>query len=384
MIFPFNYGFVPQTIAADEDALDVLVLMSEPVHPGSFLRAKPIGLMTMVMAAATPRGHTPRKGGGGDVEFGGFNTPRGGAEGEGAEAAGGAAADVKDPSSPMDEAVYAAADAQAAAARAASAAAPAGKIVPIARGDVSTATTPRIDTGDGRGLLSLTSADLGVAGVSDDKVIAVHADDPNFNSYNDIADLPPHRLQVSWKEREEKSWSLFEVEVEGERERETATGAKGKLEKGKGLTSSQQNLDKNKHIFFFTTGDQALRPRLLERREEGAESLRGRLRGTRGGDARAGEGGRGVPRGVPAQEAQDRVERDMRRRLSSSSVVKLGTEGEEERERFGGKKISLTSLFFSRDSRKQKHFYLSAPSLSFPFSPSLKIRSRFFHVRATN
>ena len=167
MIFPFNYGFVPQTIAADEDALDVLVLMSEPVHPGSFLRAKPIGLMTMVMAAATPRGHTPRKGGGGDVEFGGFNTPRGGAEGEGAEAAGGAAADVKDPSSPMDEAVYAAADAQAAAARAASAAAPAGKIVPIARGDVSTATTPRIDTGDGRGLLSLTSADLGVAGVSD-------------------------------------------------------------------------------------------------------------------------------------------------------------------------------------------------------------------------
>lgn len=197
LIFPFNYGFVPQTIAADEDALDVLVLMSEPVHPGSFLRAKPIGLMTMVMAAATPRGHTPRKGGGGDVEFGGFNTPRGGAEGEGAEAAGGAAADVKDPSSPMDEAVYAAADAQAAAARAASAAAPAGKIVPIARGDVSTATTPRIDTGDGRGLLSLTSADLGVAGVSDDKVIAVHADDPNFNSYNDIADLPPHRLQVS-------------------------------------------------------------------------------------------------------------------------------------------------------------------------------------------
>ena len=118
--------------------------------------------------------------------------------------------------------------------------------VPIARGDVSTATTPRIDTGDGRGLLSLTSADLGVAGVSDDKVIAVHADDPNFNSYNDIADLPPHRLQVSWKEREEKSWSLFEVEVEGERERETATGAKGKLEKGKGLTSSQQILDKKK------------------------------------------------------------------------------------------------------------------------------------------
>ena len=199
LVFPFNYGFVPQTIAADEDALDVLVLMSEPVHPGSFLRAKPIGLMTMVMAAATPRGHTPRKGGSGNVEFGGFNTPRGGAgeEEEGAAAAAAADDKAKDqgPASPKSEAIYAAADAQAAAARAAAAAAPAGKIVPVARGDVSTATTPRIDTGDGRGLLSLTSADLGVAGVSDDKVIAVHADDPNFNSYNSIADLPPHRLQ---------------------------------------------------------------------------------------------------------------------------------------------------------------------------------------------
>ena len=205
LIFPFNYGFVPQTIAADEDALDVLVLMSEPVHPGSFLRAKPIGLMTMVMAAATPRGHTPRKANTSEnVEFGGFNTPRGGAGGGGeGEAAGeaaaapadAAAAATGDGSSPMDDAVYAAADAQAAAARAATAAAPPGKIVPVARGDVSTATTPRIDTGDGRGLLSLTSADLGLTGVSDDKVIAVHADDPNFNSYNDIADLPPHRLQ---------------------------------------------------------------------------------------------------------------------------------------------------------------------------------------------
>ena len=182
LIFPFNYGFVPQTIAADDDALDVLVLMSEPVHPGSFLRAKPIGLMTMVRAAATPKaGHTPRKGGRGfsdNVEFGGFSTPRdgdGGGEGGDAAAADAAAA-------PMDAAGTAAA-------------APAGKVVPVSRGDVSTATTPRMDTGDGRGLLSLTPADLGLAGVSDVKVIAVHADDPNFNSYNDIADLPPHRLQ---------------------------------------------------------------------------------------------------------------------------------------------------------------------------------------------
>lgn len=31
-------------------------------------------------------------------------------------------------------------------------------------------------------------------GEQDDKVIAVHADDPEFRDYNDIADLPQHRL----------------------------------------------------------------------------------------------------------------------------------------------------------------------------------------------
>ena len=29
----------------------------------------------------------------------------------------------------------------------------------------------------------------------DDKIIAVHVDDPEFDSYRDIADLPPHRLR---------------------------------------------------------------------------------------------------------------------------------------------------------------------------------------------
>ena len=31
-------------------------------------------------------------------------------------------------------------------------------------------------------------------GEQDDKVIAVHADDPEFRDYNDISDLPQHRL----------------------------------------------------------------------------------------------------------------------------------------------------------------------------------------------
>ena len=31
-------------------------------------------------------------------------------------------------------------------------------------------------------------------GERDDKVIAVHADDPEYRSYNDISELPKHRL----------------------------------------------------------------------------------------------------------------------------------------------------------------------------------------------
>lgn len=46
--YPANYGFIPQTIGDDHDPLDVLVLMQEPVYPLSILRARPIGMMTMV------------------------------------------------------------------------------------------------------------------------------------------------------------------------------------------------------------------------------------------------------------------------------------------------------------------------------------------------
>lgn len=31
-------------------------------------------------------------------------------------------------------------------------------------------------------------------GEHDDKIIAVHADDPEFNSYKDVSELPPHRM----------------------------------------------------------------------------------------------------------------------------------------------------------------------------------------------
>ncbi|KFM26242.1 Soluble inorganic pyrophosphatase 2 [Auxenochlorella protothecoides] len=48
VVYPHNYGFIPQTYCADNDPLDILVLMQEPVVPFSFLRARPIGVMQMV------------------------------------------------------------------------------------------------------------------------------------------------------------------------------------------------------------------------------------------------------------------------------------------------------------------------------------------------
>lgn len=48
VIYPANYGFIPQTLGDDHDPLDVLVLMQEAVAPLSILRVRPIGVMIMV------------------------------------------------------------------------------------------------------------------------------------------------------------------------------------------------------------------------------------------------------------------------------------------------------------------------------------------------
>jgi inorganic pyrophosphatase len=47
VVYPANYGFIPRTLGDDEDPLDVLVLMQEPVQPLSIVRARPIGMMLM-------------------------------------------------------------------------------------------------------------------------------------------------------------------------------------------------------------------------------------------------------------------------------------------------------------------------------------------------
>lgn len=48
VVYPHNYGFIPQTLCEDHDPMDVLVLMQEPVYPMSFLKVRPIGLMQMI------------------------------------------------------------------------------------------------------------------------------------------------------------------------------------------------------------------------------------------------------------------------------------------------------------------------------------------------
>ena len=46
--FPFDYGFVPQTLWDDDDALDVIILATFPLHPGILVRVRPVGLMKMI------------------------------------------------------------------------------------------------------------------------------------------------------------------------------------------------------------------------------------------------------------------------------------------------------------------------------------------------
>ncbi len=53
VFYPANYGFIPQTYAEDNDPLDVLVLCQEPVQPLALIKARAIGVMTMVDSGAS-------------------------------------------------------------------------------------------------------------------------------------------------------------------------------------------------------------------------------------------------------------------------------------------------------------------------------------------
>ena len=46
--FPFDYGFVPQTLWDDGDALDVVLLTTYPLLPGILVRVRPVALMKVI------------------------------------------------------------------------------------------------------------------------------------------------------------------------------------------------------------------------------------------------------------------------------------------------------------------------------------------------
>lgn len=47
MFYPFNYGFIPGTLAEDGDPMDVLVVSTYPVMPGCVIKSRVIGMLEM-------------------------------------------------------------------------------------------------------------------------------------------------------------------------------------------------------------------------------------------------------------------------------------------------------------------------------------------------
>lgn len=46
--YPFDYGFVPQSLWDDGDALDVVLLTTYPLFPGILVEARPVAVMRMI------------------------------------------------------------------------------------------------------------------------------------------------------------------------------------------------------------------------------------------------------------------------------------------------------------------------------------------------
>ena len=45
MTFPYDFGFLPKTVADDGDPIDVLLLMDEPAYPGMLVPARLVGVI---------------------------------------------------------------------------------------------------------------------------------------------------------------------------------------------------------------------------------------------------------------------------------------------------------------------------------------------------
>ena len=47
VVYPTDYGFIPETLGEDGDPLDAMVVVSEPTFPGCVIAVKPIALFKM-------------------------------------------------------------------------------------------------------------------------------------------------------------------------------------------------------------------------------------------------------------------------------------------------------------------------------------------------
>ncbi len=47
MVYPFNYGFIPDTKSTDGDPIDVLVISNQAFTPGSVIEVRPVGIAHM-------------------------------------------------------------------------------------------------------------------------------------------------------------------------------------------------------------------------------------------------------------------------------------------------------------------------------------------------
>jgi inorganic pyrophosphatase len=47
VVYPTDYGFIPDTLGQDDDPLDIMVCVSEPTFPGCMIEVKPIALFRM-------------------------------------------------------------------------------------------------------------------------------------------------------------------------------------------------------------------------------------------------------------------------------------------------------------------------------------------------
>jgi inorganic pyrophosphatase len=47
MVYPTDYGFIPETLGQDSDPLDAMVLVSEPTFPGCLIKCRAVAMFRM-------------------------------------------------------------------------------------------------------------------------------------------------------------------------------------------------------------------------------------------------------------------------------------------------------------------------------------------------